>query len=95
MNQQTGSTLVWLLLIGFMVYLMYSQYRQRKRTNDMLSSLVVGDEVVTVGGVYGTIERIEGDVIVLKVADGVSMRVARAAVSGKVPQKELPPEDEQ
>jgi preprotein translocase subunit YajC len=95
MNQSSASSLIWLLLIGFMVYLMWSQYRARKRTTDMLSSLSEGDEVVTVGGVYGTIEKIEGDVLDLRVANGVVLRVARAAVSGKVASAEPPEEEEQ
>jgi preprotein translocase subunit YajC len=49
-----------------------------------MSSLSLGDEVVTIGGLYGTVRRLSDDDIDLEVASGVTLRVLRSAVARKV-----------
>lgn len=56
--------------------------KQRKKTADMLSTLKKGDRVVTSGGIYGTIQGVEADVVYLKIAENVKVRVARSAITG-------------
>ena len=56
--------------------------KQRKKTQDMLSTLKKGDRVVTSGGIYGTIQGVEADVVYLKIAENVKVRVARSAITG-------------
>ena len=55
--------------------------RQRKKTESMLSSLKKGDRVVTNGGIYGTIQGVEADVVYLKIAENVKVKVARSSVA--------------
>jgi preprotein translocase subunit YajC len=55
--------------------------RQRKKTEQMLSSLKKGDRVVTNGGIYGTIQGVEADVVYLKIAENVKVKVARSAIA--------------
>jgi len=55
--------------------------RQRKKTEQMLSSLKKGDRIVTNGGIYGTIQGVEADVVYLKIADNVKVKVARSAIA--------------
>ena len=50
----------------------------------MLSSLKKGDRVMTSGGIYGTIQGVEAEVVYLKIADNVKVKVSRSAVSGVV-----------
>jgi preprotein translocase subunit YajC len=57
------------------------QQRQRKKTQLMLSELKNGDKVVTSGGIYGVINGIDGDTVILKIADQVKIRIARAAIA--------------
>ena len=47
----------------------------------MQSSMGVGDEVVTVGGLYGTIQSVDDDTVMLEIAPDVVARYARAAIS--------------
>jgi preprotein translocase subunit YajC len=57
---------------------------QRRRTNAhraLLAQLEVGDEVVTIGGILGTIREIDDQRIMLEVADGVVLTVARNAIA--------------
>ena len=58
--------------------------KQRKKTQEMLSSLKKGDRVLTTGGIYGTIQGVEADVVYLKIAENVKVKVARSAVAGVI-----------
>lgn len=58
--------------------------KQRKKTQEMLSSLKKGDRVVTTGGIYGTIQGVEAEVVYLKIAENVKVKVARSAITGVV-----------
>ena len=58
--------------------------KQRRKTQEMLSALKKGDRVITTGGIYGTIQGVEPDVVYLKIAENVKVKVARSAISGVV-----------
>ena len=70
------------LMFGIMYFLVIlPQSRQRKKVQEMLSAVKNGDKVVTTSGIYGTINGMDGDTIILKIADNVKIRVARAAIA--------------
>ena len=76
-----------LLLIPFAMYFfMIRPQRRRMREQAALqNSIQVGDEVVTTSGVYGTITGEDGDArFWLEIDDDVQIRIARAAIQGKV-----------
>ena len=56
--------------------------KQRRKTQEMLTSLKKGDKVLTTGGIYGTIQGVEAEVVYLKIAENVKIKIARSAVSG-------------
>ena len=59
--------------------------KQRRRTQEMLTSLKKGDRVVTSGGIYGTIQGVEGDVVYLRIAEpSVKVKVAKSAITNIV-----------
>jgi preprotein translocase subunit YajC len=58
--------------------------KQRKKQQEMLSSLKKGDRVVTSGGIYGTVQGVEAEVVYLKIAENVKVKVARSAITGIV-----------
>jgi preprotein translocase subunit YajC len=58
--------------------------KQRKKTAEMLSQLKKGDRVITQGGIYGTVQGVEAEVVFLKIAENVKVRVARSAITGVV-----------
>jgi len=72
---------VVLLAVGFFFLIVRPQRRQVAAHRALIASLGVGDEVITAGGVYGTIRALRDDVLELEVADGVVIRVARAAIA--------------
>ncbi len=69
-------------MFGIMYFLVIMpQQRQRKKVQAMLAAIKNGDKVITTSGIYGTINGMDGDTIILKVADNVKIRVARAAIA--------------
>ncbi len=58
--------------------------KQRKKTQEMLSSVKKGDRVMTSGGIYGTVQGVEAEVVYLKIAENVKVKVARSSITGIV-----------
>ena len=56
--------------------------KQKRKTQEMLTSLKKGDRVVTSGGIYGTIQGVEPEVVYLKIAENVKVKVTRSAITG-------------
>ena len=85
---------VWLALLLGVVWFTFLRPRReaQRRASALSSSLEVGDEVITIGGLYGTIASIDEREIELDVSDGVTLRFARRAIAGKAPVDE--PEDD-
>lgn len=82
-----GSMLLPLIIVMgiFYVMLILPQQRQRKKTQAMLQALKTGDKVITSSGIYGTINGIDGETLILKIADTgsspVKIRISRSAVA--------------
>jgi preprotein translocase subunit YajC len=78
-----GSPIVMMVIVLgiFYVMLILPQQRQRKKTQQMLAALKSGDKVITNSGIYGTINGIDGDTVILKIADQVKIRIARSAIA--------------
>jgi len=80
-----GPLLALLITFGLMwVLLILPQQRRMKQHQAVVASLRVGDEVVTAGGVYGTITSVDEDTLAVEVAPGVVLRVLRSAVSQRI-----------
>lgn len=83
-----GNVLAFLfpfIILGglFYVFILMPQRRRQKKTKEMQSSMGVGDEVRTIGGIMGTIVGEEGDVFVLDLG-GSTMRVVKRAVAERI-----------
>jgi preprotein translocase subunit YajC len=82
-----GGYFIYLLMALFFVALYFlmirPQQKRRRATESMQRAMGPGDEIVTVGGLYGTVVDINDDVVTLEIAPGVTARYARAAI-GKV-----------
>lgn len=75
--------IIVLFVIAWVVLILPKQ-REVKRHNSFVDSLAVGDEVMTGSGIYGTLEQIDDAIVILQVAPGVEIRVARRAIASKV-----------
>ncbi len=83
----------FLIFVVFYFVLFLPMQRRQKKQKQLLEGLKNGDQVVTSGGIVGTIVGLNEDLtIVLRVKpDNVKLQVARSAVSSVV----APPEDKQ
>jgi len=94
-SSSSGSPFVALLpfvLIAVAMYflLIRPQRRRMAEQRNLASAVQEGDEVMTTAGIYGFVTAIDGDVIWLDIADGVDIRIARQAVSRRIPAEEAP-----
>jgi preprotein translocase subunit YajC len=60
------------------------QARKQKEQQEVNSGLKRGDEVLTSGGIFGTIEGLTDKFVTLEIADGVSIRILRSQIMGSV-----------
>ncbi|HSI97166.1 MAG TPA: preprotein translocase subunit YajC [Gaiellaceae bacterium] len=82
--------IVMVLLLVVMWALMIRPQRQRQREHQtMIDSAGVGDDILTTGGIYGTITRAEDDDLVVELAEGLSVHMTRRGIAAV-----LPPEEE-
>jgi len=75
------------ILIGLVFYflLFMPMQRQKKKQQQMLNELKSGDNVVTSGGIVGTVTAVDGDTITLRVKpDNLKLQFARSSVSSVV-----------
>jgi len=72
------------IIFGIFYFLMVRPQRKRQKEHDVLvQELQKGDKVITAGGIYGVIESLSQDSIVLKIESGATIRVARSSVVGQ------------
>ncbi|HEM4019908.1 TPA: preprotein translocase subunit YajC [Streptococcus suis] len=72
--------LVMVAMIGFMFY---SQRKQQKQRQEALNQIKKGDEIVTIGGLFGIVDEIDDKKVVLDV-DGVYLTFERGAIRDRV-----------
>lgn len=80
-----GGGFFFIIIIAFLLLWLIVVRPQRKRQNQqraMINDLQVGDEVLTAGGIYGTVTRIDEDEVSVEIAPKTEVRVARRAIAG-------------
>lgn len=80
-----GSWPLILMAVVFYFILWRPQKKEQKRRADFLSNLKKGDKIVTIGGLYGLIVRLNEKSATIQIADNVEVEVARSAVSHQQP----------
>ena len=82
--------LINLLFLGGFVLIFYfllwrPQAKRRKEHQALMAGLSKGDEVVTAGGIVGTVNKVEDDFIKVQVAGNVELRIQKSAVGATLP----------
>lgn len=83
-----GTSIYWLffvLLIAMTGWMFWQQSRQQKNRRQVQSTLQSGQQVVTVGGIIGTVETVEENSCTLRIADGVAVTVLKSSIGGQYP----------
>jgi len=82
--------IIMVMLLVVMYVLMIRPQRKRQQDQQtMIAGAGIGDDILTTGGIYGTITQAEGDDVVVEIADGLSVHMTRRGIAAV-----LPPEDE-
>jgi preprotein translocase subunit YajC len=77
-----------LLAVAFFFLIVRPQRRQMAARKALIARLEVGDDVITAGGIYGTVLEISDTTLLVEIAPGIRITLAREAVSGV----QVPPE---
>ncbi|MFC1915495.1 preprotein translocase subunit YajC [Chloroflexota bacterium] len=77
--------IIFLVLIFAVFYFLIirPQRKRQKQHEEMMQELKRGDKVITSGGIFGVVESISDDSVVIKIESGATIRVARGSVAGQ------------
>ena len=80
-----GMFLPMILLFGAMYFFLIAPQRKKQKEHDkMLSALATGDEIVTTGGLYGTITNVKNDRFVVRISDNSKVELGKGFVHAVV-----------
>jgi preprotein translocase subunit YajC len=83
--QAGASSMNMLLMMGLMIVVFYffmirPQMKRQKEMTKFRAALQKGDKIVTTGGIYGKIDEIKDNIIILEVAANVKLKVDKSVV---------------
>ena len=86
----TGMLIIWILVFFGIFYFLAvrPQRKQRQAHQEMVAMLKKGDEIVTIGGMFGMVRRIGDDWVELDISKGVRVRFLKRAISQIVSEEE-------
>ena len=76
-----------LFILGMLFFIFYfilirPQQKRLKIQRDLMKGLAKGNKIMTTGGIIGTISKFEGDdIVIVEIAQGVKIRMARSSIS--------------
>jgi len=95
-QQSSGGSLIGLalpilLIVGFYFLLIRPQRNRQRQQQALVASLEVGDEVMTNGGIFGTIVDIDEDegTVIVEIAPGTRIRMLRQGISQRLVEDEF------
>ena len=85
---QQGSLMGMLFPLAIFVLIFYffiirPQRKRDKQQKNMIDSIARGDQIITIGGFYGTVREVRDDSFQIEIADGVRVTILKSAVQGK------------
>ena len=89
MGQNSQSIIIMVVLLAVMYFMLIRpQNKKDKQDREMRSNLQVGDEIMTVGGIYGKVVRIREDrITIASGAEKTKLEITKTAVANKVDEK--------
>ena len=86
MDEMTATIANFAPIILMVLIFYFLLYRPQKKAQEarskMLDSLKVGNRVITIGGIYGTIVSLTDEIVTVKIAQNVEVEMARSAING-------------
>ncbi len=73
----------WVLIFGifYVIAIRPARLKQQELANQ-INELKKGDKVITTGGIYGEVAGVDGDTLILKIADDTKIRILKSGVAG-------------
>jgi preprotein translocase subunit YajC len=78
------AVLIVLLVLLWFVWVVPQRRRQRQQVENLLRLIELlqpGDEIITAGGIHGTVREVDDEELVVEIAPGVEVRIDRRAVA--------------
>jgi preprotein translocase subunit YajC len=75
-----GIIMMVVIFAIFYFIMIRPQQKNMKEHKAMLDAIKKGDEIVTAGGIYGTVEGVNSDTLTVKIAEGVKVKMTRSSV---------------
>lgn len=75
---------ILLLVVLFYFVLIRPQRRARQAQMELIRAIEVGDEVESIGGMFGTVRKLEDDVVWVEIAAGTTVKLSRGAIRRKI-----------
>lgn len=79
-----GGGMMWIMLIGMFViiyfFMIRPQNKKQKEIANFRKSLEKNQQVVTAGGIYGTIKEIEDNYVILEIDSDVKIKVDKNSI---------------
>jgi preprotein translocase subunit YajC len=72
-----------IFVLIFYFFIIRPQRKRQKQHDSLIGGIARGDQVITVGGFFGTVREIRDDTFMVEIADGVRVRVLKSAVQTK------------
>lgn len=69
-----------LIIVVFYFLILRPQQKRQKERQKLLEGVKKGDKVITSGGIYGTVEGIEDNTVLVKISDNVKVKMEKAAI---------------
>jgi len=73
-----------LIFIVFYFILIRPQQKEQKKKEEMLKNLSKNDEVVTIGGIHGTISNVKDKTVILRVSEGTKLEIDKTAIASVI-----------
>ncbi|MGI8874082.1 MAG: preprotein translocase subunit YajC [Egibacteraceae bacterium] len=83
-NPIAGILPIVLIIAVFYLLLIRPQQKRARQHRELVGSVDVGDQVVTIGGLHGTVRSLDDDTIRLELAPNLDVTVAKQAVSRRL-----------
>ncbi|MGM9524690.1 MAG: preprotein translocase subunit YajC [Peptococcaceae bacterium] len=88
-GSMSGMISLVLIFLVFWFLIIRPQQQQAKKRAEMLTSLKVGDKIVTIGGICGIVNQITDDKIFIEIADGIVIEMLRNSISSVETEEDL------
>ncbi len=70
------------IFVIFYFMLIRPQHKRQQEHRQMLARIRKGDRVITTGGIYGTVEKVKDQTVILEISDKVRVELSKGAIQG-------------